>query len=438
MADDNNNNNDEDPQPEEEKQPQRRSSRSDSQQQQDVMNPHVLNEFVSDKLNLINYYEEFCKPRDMVRLSKWYFAMATTNPSLQFQTFVELCGWLMEKITGDKTFFRLDKFDDPNTSVNKLLLALRKLDMGVDFASSKLKQAYGEAACTVLDSLTERAVKKCFVWKPPEYPVEEEEEAEVDEDADAGDVEDEVEPAVDDEEILFREPGIEEEEDPEYKESRDVLKSGVDPVAWQLEVERVGSKLRIANQRSTAANEWRAHIDQTKDHEAKIREILPTTEKKLAFLGDKMTEAREKITLKENYINNQFDQKKETYKTLRDEFVQTETKFKEATDNVAKRTNDLAAIATQLDDIKATMNDRGNSMTDTSPLVQIKQALKSLKKEVVDFDLQIGVVGHTLMQQKLRHGNPAGTSKGYKMRGKNPAPNNPREHDDDSTDGDTL
>jgi estrogen-related receptor beta like 1 len=65
------------------------------------------------------------------------------------------------------------------------------------------------------------------------------------------------------------------------------------------------------------------------------------------------------------------------------------------------------------------MADRGNSMTDTSPLVQIKQALKQIKLEVVTFDLQIGVVGHSLMQQKLRHGNPKQqNSTGFKLRGK--------------------
>ena len=64
------------------------------------------------------------------------------------------------------------------------------------------------------------------------------------------------------------------------------------------------------------------------------------------------------------------------------------------------------------------MADRGNSMTDTSPLVHIKQALKQIKQEVVTFDLQIGVVGNTLMQQKLRHGSPNSNGKGFKMRGK--------------------
>ena len=52
------------------------------------------------------------------------------------------------------------------------------------------------------------------------------------------------------------------------------------------------------------------------------------------------------------------------------------------------------------------MADRGNSMTDTSPLVKIKQALKAIRQECVDFDLQIGVAGHALMQQKLKRGAP--------------------------------
>lgn len=38
------------------------------------------------------------------------------------------------------------------------------------------------------------------------------------------------------------------------------------------------------------------------------------------------------------------------------------------------------------------MDERGNSMTDASPLVKIKQALKSLKSEISQMDLRIGVV----------------------------------------------
>ena len=56
----------------------------------------------------------------------------------------------------------------------------------------------------------------------------------------------------------------------------------------------------------------------------------------------------------------------------------------------------------QLDEMKEDMAGRENSATDTSPLVNIKQALVAIKGDVQTFDLQIGVVGHTLMQAKLK------------------------------------
>jgi intraflagellar transport protein 57 len=41
-------------------------------------------------------------------------------------------------------------------------------------------------------------------------------------------------------------------------------------------------------------------------------------------------------------------------------------------------------------------------MTDTSPLVKIKAALGDLKAEIKAMELRIGVVGHTIMQSKIR------------------------------------
>merc|ERR1712023_77863 len=53
---------------------------------------------------------------------------------------------------------------------------------------------------------------------------------------------------------------------------------------------------------------------------------------------------------------------------------------------------------------KSTMSDRSNSMTDSQPLKQIKDALNRIKSEIKTFELRIGVVNHTLMQAKLKTG----------------------------------
>ena len=379
-------------------------------------------EHVSDKLKVLECARRFCAARDQPPLDRWCFAAPARNPSIQFMLFLDLCSWLMAEITGDTGFFRVDKFDDPNTSVNKLMLALRKLEFGLDFPTSKLKQAHGEAAVGVLDFLTDRCVEKNFQWRHPEYSGEAEEEAAADEDADVGGgIEDEIE-AVEEEETLFKEsaPADVEEDDPAYKAQHEILKSGIDPLVWQTELERVGPRLRVAAA-AAGGKEWRAHIEQTKLNEEKIREVMPATEKQLKAMGERVSDARDKINLKENYINKQFEHDKQSYATLKQELDAVERSFNESTENVNKLTNELGGIAEQLDEMKGTMADRGNSMTDTSPLVQIKQALKQIKQEVVTFDLQIGVVGHTLMQQKLRHGSPNTNGKGFKMRGKHNA-----------------
>ena len=41
-------------------------------------------------------------------------------------------------------------------------------------------------------------------------------------------------------------------------------------------------------------------------------------------------------------------------------------------------------------------------MTDSGPLVRIKQALSKLNQEMMEMDLQIGVHEHSLLQARLR------------------------------------
>lgn len=59
---------------------------------------------------------------------------------------------------------------------------------------------------------------------------------------------------------------------------------------------------------------------------------------------------------------------------------------------VSDLSNELAQLTESLRDVKRAMNEKGNSMTDTTPLVTCKQALTKLKSETKDFDLRIGVL----------------------------------------------
>ena len=99
---------------------------------------------------------------------------------------------------------------------------------------------------------------------------------------------------------------------------------------------------------------------------------------------------------------------------------------------MASLTNELGQISDQLEEMKVTlvpwclvlgvrhgtqslllfflfqsqMDNRGDTITDTSPLVKIKQALVRIKNEIKTMEVRIAVVGHTIMQSKLARTKP--------------------------------
>lgn len=60
-------------------------------------------------------------------------------------------------------------------------------------------------------------------------------------------------------------------------------------------------------------------------------------------------------------------------------------------------------VLSDLETTKSQMDQRGNSMADGSPLINIKKAIVKLKEEIVQMDLKIGVLDHSLTQDIIRH-----------------------------------
>lgn len=55
--------------------------------------------------------------------------------------------------------------------------------------------------------------------------------------------------------------------------------------------------------------------------------------------------------------------------------------------------------------MKESFESKDNGLNDTSPLVKIKGALQSLKDEIHNFDMQIGVISNTLMSARIHDHN---------------------------------
>jgi hypothetical protein len=123
-----------------------------------------------EKLKVLHYEAGFCTSKGKKAFSRIHFVYPGKNLSQQFDDFVDICSWLCLEISQQPNFFSRDPYDDPNTVSNKLILALRQLEFKSSFPSQKLKLAHGEAVCTVLDFLTDKALaSKGFKWGTPIY-----------------------------------------------------------------------------------------------------------------------------------------------------------------------------------------------------------------------------------------------------------------------------
>ncbi|ETW08581.1 hypothetical protein H310_01130 [Aphanomyces invadans] len=349
-----------------------------------------------EKLRILGYEKEMSKKKNFVAFTDTQFALVAQNASAQFKSFLDVVVFLMKVCEQD---FVVDKYDDPNTSVNKLILSLKILGFPLDFPAAKLKQGYGEAVCTTLEFICDKALAaRGFAWAKPNYPKEEyAEEAEVDENLEV-EAEDEV--PIEEEEEMYTTRGKVEDNDLE-ESTKQIILTTVDPLLWKTELERVGPKLK-AKMKEDEGKEWHTHIEQTKKHSVTITENLAGTTTQLKAITSQLSEVIQRMAEKEKHINNEFDNLRQEYHQIKEKLQAITERCKEGSEKVNAMTNQHSEITEQLRETKSDMDNKGSKMTDTSPLVQIKAALQTLKAEIKNFELRIGVVGHTLLQSKAK------------------------------------
>ena len=308
-----------------------------------------------------------------------------------------------------------------------MMLALRKVNFNLDFPAAKLKSGCGEAVVSVLDFVTDVALeRRAHAWRPHE-PQDElnADEADVDEEADFGEISDDMDTGAVEEEPMFEDlvaeaDGVEAEA--LEKEAHEIMHSDINAVDWKKELERVGPRLKVA---LTGGNEWRQHIEQTKKHEGTIASTLPTAKTQLTAMSQIVGDAIERVRSNEAKINSQFEPQRTEYKLEGVRLLELEKRRDEASNNVTELTNTYNSKDEALKELSTTLKSNQNALSDSSPLLSIKEALVKIKKEIKHFELRIGVVGHTLLQVKMR------TSKDSKQSSRK-KPSHADDFDDDS------
>lgn len=361
-----------------------------------------LNDEVVDMLMLLDYETEFCN-KELKPLPRTFFVQPAANTAYQFKYFTQLVLWLFKKIRVKADW---DEYDDPNTVITNMLVNLKDTGIQVNAVPGKLKLGYGESVCQVLNSLLKDVLRRIgFQWGAPSYPDEGmADEAEVDSDAEIASEVDEAAGDGEEDELMYEEDESKaakrERAGGESDDEKQVLEATVDPKEWLLEVERVGPKLRVPAPND--GKEWRTHLQQTRTYKQVIDTQFPPCKAQLDKLSKELSSHCERIKAKEAFINTQFDQRALDYRQQQEELAQVQTQYSELAEVVMNLQIEHKAIVEELDLVKADMEERSSTVTDTAPIVKMKDAFKKLRSDTRQLEVRIGVVSHTLMQAKLR------------------------------------
>eukprot|EP00933_Yihiella_yeosuensis_P037341 TRINITY_DN3123_c4_g1_i1.p1 TRINITY_DN3123_c4_g1~~TRINITY_DN3123_c4_g1_i1.p1 ORF type:complete len:407 (+),score=134.62 TRINITY_DN3123_c4_g1_i1:97-1317(+) len=356
-----------------------------------------LNDEIVDMLSLIDYENRFCS-KELKPMPRTFFAYPAANPAHQFKYFTQLVVWCLGLMKMQADW---DEYDDPNTVITNMLVILKDAGVQVQAVPGKLKTGYGDSVCYVLHGLLKEVIRRTgFEWGVPSYPDEGmADEADVDSDAEIQSVcEDEIPGDGEEDDLMYQEDDVkkDQDEDNDYQ----VLEANVDPKEWLLEVERVSAKLKIPVPNDS--KEWRTHLQQTKSYKQVIENQFPTSKAQLDSLASNLNQALDRIKSKEAFINSQFDHRALDYRQQQEELQQVQANYTELNEVVMNLQIELKNVGEELDTVKGEMEEKSTTVTDTAPIVKMKDAFKRLRADTRQLEVRIGVVSHTLMQAKLR------------------------------------
>ncbi|KAM0731664.1 Intraflagellar transport protein 57-like protein [Formica fusca] len=372
---------------------------------------YVINmrmEDLLEKLKLLNYDAEFVQELRMKPINRHYFVIPT-NPGEQFYTFTCLAAWLIRK--AGKNFEMPQESDDPNSTIALILDFLREIDVPIEFPPNKLKQGIGEHAVYVLDNLADNALKvEKFKWKKinilPDEPtpepdiedddaelilekVEEEMMAEYDDD-DEQDI-----LRIDDITKLYSENDMSQTQKPD-----NILESNTNRDEWQLELEKVLPRLKVTVK--TDSRDWRAHLEQMKQLRANITTDLSGTKASLNKIYTDIGNTLDKVKTRETFLNKQLEPSLTEYRSLQEKLSKIKEQYRDVSGGVTERTRVLNKLVEELEHLKREMDERGSSMTDGTPLINIKKTITKMKNEISEMNIRIGVLEYSLMCARVR------------------------------------
>merc|ERR1719376_1753053 len=131
----------------------------------------------------------------------------------------------------------------------------------------------------------------------------------------------------------------------------------------------------------TERNEWRRHIDMTKNFSGTITKLNTSVFKNLEKIAEIIEKGVDKIITNENVLNNAFS----------DHFTE-----------IKKSSERKKEIDMKIKTYTQKINEHNESATNDEPLLKIKKVIDDLRQELTKMDIHIGVLSNSILKKEIR------------------------------------
>ena len=110
----------------------------------------------------------------------------------------------------------------------------------------------------------------------------------------------------------------------------------------------------------------------------------------------------DKIESREKHLNNDLRQMIEQYKNISTSQANQLTQLKQAQSDVVEFEKQFDRLNHEYESIKMQMEQRGQTMSDGSPFINLKKTIARVKEEIIQMSLEISVMQHSIDRDIIR------------------------------------
>uniref|UniRef100_A0A7E4V7N9 Intraflagellar transport protein 57 homolog n=1 Tax=Panagrellus redivivus TaxID=6233 RepID=A0A7E4V7N9_PANRE len=377
----------------------------------------AANELLNERLALLDYENGIVKERESFKPLPRHYFVKSTNSGEQFFLFTNLAVWLM-KVNGQMDLEYPQEFDDPNATISAILAVLKAEDIPVDYSISSIKKGSGPACLHILNELAGLALKKkAFGFQRFEVR-DEDNQAENDNDEEheendqaeitAEQFEEDGEGSIADEDIgeatqfdtTFDEQTILAVDSGAEKRLDYLVSNDAQTPAFRAEVERATPQLKITLRADT--KDWRSHMEQLSKQLNTVKTHFGVAKPFLKDVQSELTDVMQRIEARERHINSQLGSLLQQYRSVQDKIAERSEQYREASGGITARTEELASLGEEVDQLKAQIEEQGARNNDAAPLLRIKQAITKLESQIIAMNIQTAVIEQNLFNRRIR------------------------------------